>query len=1048
MEENETGKGNRLSWPIIAGFVAVFLLILLGLFLPPISLATRLGWNNNRAPETVDVAVPQPAATQSATGQSATTSVDGAAALPEGVALTTADGSAVTVSRMAAADLASAADGALAAAAAALPAGAAVGDAFVLGFPGDAPVGQLTMPLPDGLTDVKDIDIRGWDGAEWAFMPGRIDVAGGQAVAAEGTLPQAMLLVRSTPPAAPAISAELPSEGALPEALAGMVQEVSVGPLVLGENGSLSGEVAGAPEGAANYLWITNRGAVVDQAAVTAFLNDTALRQAQIGSLVSQAKSEGFAGVHVDYQGIPSAMSAAFTDLVTGMAEALHAEGLKLAVTLDTPSPVGDGWDTGGQDWAAIGRVADIVNVQMPLDPEAFAEGGSAEQLIAWTVGQIDRNKVNLSLTAGTVNKVGDIYTELPAEQALSNLGQLALENGAAEVEPGATVVVVLDGSATPLEWDGNALSYKYTFEQAGQQQTVWFISEAALVDRLQLASEYNLRGATVRNLALGSGPVYAAVFNHYLGQGDAPQPGGAAIAWTVRDAGDSVIASETGSDLDFTWTALEDPGTYKVAAELVLGEATADLGEVEVVVKGEQVAEAPTAAPQATTVPTAPTTGGSTAGTTGTTGTTGTANLGAPGDAKAVVNVPANIRNGPGISYGTIAGGASAGTVVDLIGRNDQGNWLNIKMPGGTAGWILSELVTVNAGFNTSSLAVVQAPPPAAAGSGTPASGAAGAPVVAPPPVASVGNVGNFELGGQAAGMPSGTMQYAGMTWVKKQHKWNPGDSPSAVAGLIAEAHAAGMKILLSIPGQLHPSSIDYEAYTNFLGGVAALGPDAIEVWNEMNIDREWPAGQVDPTAYVNNMLRPAYQKIKAANPNVMVITGAPAPTGYFGGCSGAGCDDAPYVAGMMAAGAGSVSDCVGVHYNEGLMPPSATSGDPRGSGGHYTRYFQGMINAYVGAGAGKLCFTELGYLSGEEWGGLPAGFLWKPPYNLTVSEHAQYLAEAVRVGVQSGYVRMIIVFNVDFKTFGDDPQAGYAIIRPNGSCPACETLRQVMGR
>ncbi len=152
------------------------------------------------------------------------------------------------------------------------------------------------------------------------------------------------------------------------------------------------------------------------------------------------------------------------------------------------------------------------------------------------------------------------------------------------------------------------------------------------------------------------------------------------------------------------------------------------------------------------------------------------------------------------------------------------------------------------------------------------------------------------------------------------------------------------------------------------------------------MNIDREWPAGQIDPTSYVNNMLKPAYQKIKASNPNVMVITGAPAPTGYFGGCGGGGCDDAPYVAGMMAAGAGSASDCVGVHYNEGIMPPSATSGDPRGAGGHYTRYFQGMINAYTAAGAGQLCFTELGYLSGEEWGSLPSGFLWKAPYNLTV--------------------------------------------------------------
>ena len=33
-----------------------------------------------------------------------------------------------------------------------------------------------------------------------------------------------------------------------------------------------------------------------------------------------------------------------------------------------------------------------------------------------------------------------------------------------------------------------------------------------------------------------------------------------------------------------------------------------------------------------------------------------------------------------------------------------------------------------------------------------------------------------------------------------------------------------------------------------------------AIEVWNEMNIDFEWPKGQISPSAYVNNMLAPAY--------------------------------------------------------------------------------------------------------------------------------------------------------------------------------------------
>ena len=36
-----------------------------------------------------------------------------------------------------------------------------------------------------------------------------------------------------------------------------------------------------------------------------------------------------------------------------------------------------------------------------------------------------------------------------------------------------------------------------------------------------------------------------------------------------------------------------------------------------------------------------------------------------------------------------------------------------------------------------------------------------------------------------------------------------------------------------------------------------------------------------------------------------------------------------------------------------------------------------------------------------------------------------------------------LIIVFNVNFTQFVDnDPQGGYAIIRPDGSCPACQAL------
>jgi hypothetical protein len=54
--------------------------------------------------------------------------------------------------------------------------------------------------------------------------------------------------------------------------------------------------------------------------------------------------------------------------------------------------------------------------------------------------------------------------------------------------------------------------------------------------------------------------------------------------------------------------------------------------------------------------------------------------------------------------------------------------------------------------------------------------------------------------------------------------------------------------------------------------------------------------------------------------------------------------------------------------------------------------------------------------------------------------------LAEAVRLAQSSGKARMVIIFNVDFTSYdpNGDPQAGYAMVRPGGGCPACDALRQ----
>jgi hypothetical protein len=83
------------------------------------------------------------------------------------------------------------------------------------------------------------------------------------------------------------------------------------------------------------------------------------------------------------------------------------------------------------------------------------------------------------------------------------------------------------------------------------------------------------------------------------------------------------------------------------------------------------------------------------------------------------------------------------------------------------------------------------------------------------------------------------------------------------------------------------------------------------------------------------------------------------------------------------------------------------------------------------------------LGYLSGEGFSGLPPNFSWAS--ETSVQEHAQWLREAKDLSAASGRVRMMVVFNVDFTFFdpAGDPQAGYAMIRPDGGCPACEAFK-----
>ncbi|MCP4423347.1 MAG: hypothetical protein GY803_02535 [Chloroflexi bacterium] len=383
-------------------------------------------------------------------------------------------------------------------------------------------------------------------------------------------------------------------------------------------------------------------------------------------------------------------------------------------------------------------------------------------------------------------------------------------------------------------------------------------------------------------------------------------------------------------------------------------------------------------------------------------------------------LNQEAGIRAGPSIGYEQLRDDLLPGTTVRLTGRN--GVWLQITGDEGEEGWILASSFLRNVDFSANDLPFVH--------------------VDIPDDYPIFAYAAGFGWGGQSHDLENLVlMRSLGMTWVKIQQKWRPGSAPEELASRIQLARAMGFKVLLALPGDPYPTAIDFEAYTTFLSGVAALNPapNAIEVWNEMNLDIEWPAGSIDPEQYVNLMLKPAYHAIKRANPRIMVISGAPAPTGFHNGTN-VWADDR-YLAGMAQAGAADYMDCVGMHYNAGATAPNETIGHP--AGGHSSWYFEPALQMvyYAFGGSKPICITELGYLSGEGYDELPEQFWWAR--GTTIEQQGEWLGEAIALARASWIVQQVIVFNVDIiKWENSDPQSGYAIIRPDGRCSLCEYL------
>ena len=297
------------------------------------------------------------------------------------------------------------------------------------------------------------------------------------------------------------------------------------------------------------------------------------------------------------------------------------------------------------------------------------------------------------------------------------------------------------------------------------------------------------------------------------------------------------------------------------------------------------------------------------------------------------------------------------------------------------------------------------------------------------------------FEVGVHV-GQLSRTLLQAGrmhMKWIALDVRYRVGATPGALQDVIVQGQGNGFKVLLSVSGDADEfATLDRAEYlslfTAYMSGLAAYGPDSIEVWPEAN-------ALMSPEDYLR-LLALSYNAIKLTNVRTLVISGALRPSDDPAAPEKS---DAAFAQQLAALGAAQFADCLGVHYTLGAVPPVNVEGDPRGDSPLY--YLPRVIErAREPFGdAEPLCFTRLGYLSPEGLPALPAEYAWAQ--NTSTGQQARWLMDAVGLGLNDLQIRLMILWSLDSSAFAEgSPEAGYALIRPDESCPACEALAPLL--
>ena len=311
---------------------------------------------------------------------------------------------------------------------------------------------------------------------------------------------------------------------------------------------------------------------------------------------------------------------------------------------------------------------------------------------------------------------------------------------------------------------------------------------------------------------------------------------------------------------------------------------------------------------------------------------------------------------------------------------------------------------------------------------------------------------------------------QGLGVGWVKQQVEWHtiehgPDNFDWALLDRAVEAcNGFGFKLLLGVthaPDWTRASELEsgppvnYAEFGRFMEQLATRYRGrvvAYELWNEPNLAREWRGDTLDPARFVALVAEGA-RGVRAADPDALIISGAPAVTGINDGVEAI--DDRAFLRGMYEAGIVQWVDGIGAHPYGFANPPDESwqysTHAASGHNNHPSFFFHDTLEdyhaimlAYDDTGH-QIWVTEFGWPSTDGMGQMDT-MGWEYAREVNESQQAAYIVRAFRMGDERTWVGPMFLWNLNLAAIWGpgNPTSAYSLLRPDGSYrPAYIALR-----